>query len=155
MSDTLTLESVRGGVRPFVEWAEQSRQPSPADAEEVLRSAAIPVFLLEQLWATAKGMMDRGVEQGELVAVLTDLLDMTDRCIRAFAAVRAQATSRGVLGTETQRLTAMRAGVSKFLDWLTAPRPPIDPSKLPPAGGGLHAPGFISLDEFKSRRRAN
>jgi hypothetical protein len=146
------LESVRGGVRPFVERVERDRGLSPAEADEVVRNAAIPVFLLEQLWSTAKEMMDRGVECGELVAVLTDLLSMTDRCIRAFAAV--QQVASGELEVETRRLTAMRAGVAKFLEWLTAPRPPIDPSKLPPAHGGPHAPGFISLDEFKARRRA-
>jgi hypothetical protein len=55
------------------------------------------------------------------------------------------------LEEETRRLTAMRTGVSKFLDWLTAPRPPIDPSKLAPDPGGRHAAGFISADEFKAR----
>jgi hypothetical protein len=154
MSDTLTLESARGGVRPFVERVEQNRGLSPADVEEVLQNAVIPVFLLEQLWSTAKEMMDRGVEHGKLVTVLTDLLNMTDRCIQAFAAVQAQATSPEVLAEETRRLMAIRAGVSKLLDWLTAPRPPIDPSKLPPARGGRHAAVFISLDEFKARLRA-
>ena len=62
MSDTLTLESVRGGVRPFVAWVEQSRRPTADEAAEVRTHAAIPVFLLEQLWNAAREMMDRGVD---------------------------------------------------------------------------------------------
>jgi hypothetical protein len=155
MADTLTLESVRGGVRPFVERVEQDRRLSAADADEVLQNAVIPVFLLEQLWSRANEMMDRGVEQASLMPLLTDLLSMTDGCLRAFAVVQAQAATAQVLSDETQRLTALRTGVAKFLEWLTAPRPPIDPSKLATNPGGRHAPGFISAAEYMARRRSN
>jgi hypothetical protein len=159
MTATLTQESVRAGIRPFVEWCEQSRRPSVEEAAEVVRGAAIPVFLLEQLWATARRMMDRGVEHTQLVGVLDDLAGLTDRCLRAFGDVRAQAAALDpadarALEAAARNLTDIRAGVAKLLPWLKTPPPPIDPSRLAPDRGEREAPGFISADEFKARLRA-
>lgn len=162
MSGTMTLESVRGGVRPFVEWVEQARQPSPAEAEELLTNAAIPVFLLEQLWESAREMMDRGVEHGRLVKVVGELLNLTDHCIRAFTDVRAQIKTIEInqadvssLEAATKKLREMWTSASGLLKWLNTPPPPIDMSKLPQRSGERVVAGYIGLDEMAARLRAD
>jgi hypothetical protein len=161
MSGTMLLESVRGGVRPFVEWIERSRSPSPEETEGVLKNAAVPVFLLEELWGTAKEMMDRGVEHGKLMVVLGDLLKLTESCLRAFAdvlarteAVKLNPAGAVKLQAEVEKLQEMKTSIVRLAEWLSVPPPPIELASLPARGPGRHAAGFISLEEFSTKLRA-
>jgi hypothetical protein len=152
------LESVRGGVRPFVEWVEQSRRPTADEATDLLARFAIPVFLLEQLWNAAREMIDRAVEHGKLVGVLRELAGLTDACIRAFSEVRSLPTALE-FGSQTateldaalKRLVEIRSDVARLLQWLETPPPPIDVSKLPAASRERTAAGYISRDELAAR----
>jgi hypothetical protein len=162
VSGTMTLESVRGGIRPFVEWIEQSRPPSADEAADVRTHAAIPVFLLEQLWADVREMMNQGVEHRKIVAILGDLASMNDSCIRAFTEVQIQPGAREYDAAMSERLTSelsklreLRSAVSSLLQWLRASPPPIDMSKLPKTSTERVSAGYISVEEMAARLRTD
>jgi hypothetical protein len=157
----MTVDMVRGGLRPFIERAEQSRSLTPDQTRELLDGAAIPLFLLERLWEQAKGMIDRGVERGTLIAVLTDHIDLIDRCTQAFDDILARAGATDLAPGEVaklegaaQRLRGMRGVVAGQLQRLGAPLPPVDLSSLPSRSGERQAAGYVSLDDLAARLRS-
>jgi hypothetical protein len=117
MSYTLALDSVRGGVLPFVERVEKNRRLSLVETREVLQNAAIPVFLLRQLCTVADRMIELGAEPEGLVVVLTEVTLLTNRCIRAFADLQRRSAALDLndaqaLADAAFKLTEIKNGVA-------------------------------------------
>src|SRR5690348_7850079 len=108
MASTLASDMVRGSLRPFIERAEQPNGLSPDEARELLANHEIPVLLLEQYWERTQRAIDRGVERSHALDVLSDLLDVLERCIHAFESVHDKAKAAR-LGQD--ELTALDAAV--------------------------------------------
>lgn len=161
MAETMTVDMVRGGLGPLIERARRSQGLTSDEARELLANSAIPVFLLENLWDQAKGMIDRGVERRTLTAVLKELLDLLVSTRAAFDDVLSRTDELSLaladvtaLRGAAQNLDKMRESVAALNHRLAAPAAPVDPVSLPPRSSEREAVGYASLDDLAARLRS-
>jgi hypothetical protein len=155
MAETMTVDMVRGGLGPLIERAGRSQGLTPGEARELLANSAIPVFLLENLWDQAKGMIERGVERRTLTAVLKELLDLLGSTRAAFDDVLSRAEELNLAPADVpalrgaaHNLDEMRESVAALHHRLAAPAAPVDPASLPPCSSEREAAGYASLDDL-------
>jgi hypothetical protein len=164
MPNVLAADMVRESLRPFIAPTERPQGFSPDEAREFLENAEIPWTILEHLARRAKSLIDRGVERGELVVVVRDLLEVVEQCAKAFddVQVKTRATSPGPEGQA--RVATLEGAISAateihqwltgLLQWLETLPPPATQPSLPSAGGARGAAGYIGMDELKARLRS-
>jgi hypothetical protein len=136
----------------------EAAHPTAGEVLGLLELHHLLTDLLHRSWASAKSAMGEGVEAGRLRALLEPIrdganlqLDLLPLLRNLSGAVKAPAAD---LGADEQTLHALREGATKLLDWLAAPRPPLDGDRLERGQQQAERGAVVNADDVLARLRA-
>jgi hypothetical protein len=112
----------------------EAAHPTAAEVQGLLELHHLLTDLLHRSWESAKAAMGEGVEAIRLRAMLEPVrdgaivqLDMVPHLRNLAGAMEVPLAN---LEEDAETLRGLRDGAIKLLDWLAAPRPPIDQERL-------------------------
>ena len=162
MPHTLTSDIAHKSLDVLLERAQQPRNGSQDDAQELLDNCEFPYLLIDRQWRSIQEALDRGTEKQRFMVRLNDCLEVIEQTARTMAAVRERVQS-ATLSPQNKTagfslLDRLEEDAAKKRDelvalkrWLETPRPEIDPSKIPHPKAAREVEGYTDHDKFITR----
>lgn len=112
----------------------EAAQPTAADVQGLLELHHLLTDLLRRDWEAAQRAMEAVVDAGRLRAMLEPIRDGANVQLDVVPLLRNLSSAVGASPADLEAdhaiLHTLREGATKLLDWLAAPRPPIDQERL-------------------------
>jgi hypothetical protein len=112
----------------------ESVHPTAAEVQGLVEWHHLLTDLLRRSWESAQAAINEGIEAGRLRTMLEPIRDGANFQLDLLPLLRNLSGAVGAppvdLGADEKTLRALREEAAKLLDWLAAPRPPIDQERL-------------------------
>jgi hypothetical protein len=132
--------------------------PAAAEIQGLLALHRVLTEKLRQSWEFAKDAMTEGIEVGRLRAALEPIREAASVLLDLVVRLRELAGSvdgpLANLAADEAELGALHEGATKLLDWLAAPRPPLDENQLAQSRRDIEQGRVESADSILARLRA-
>lgn len=136
----------------------EAAHPTAAEVQGLLELHRVLTDLLRRDWAAARAALAEGIEAGRLRAMLGPIRDSAEAQLDFLSRLRnlagAAEAPLASLAAEEAELRALREEATRILDWLAAPRPPIDQERLARGMAQAERGEVVSADEILARLRA-
>jgi hypothetical protein len=110
------------------------QQPTVADVQGLLELHHLLTDLLRRSWEATQRALDKGIPAAWLRDLLEPIRDGADALLDLLPLLRNQdgaaKAHRANLEADAAKVRALHDEAVKLLDWLAAPRPPIDEERL-------------------------
>jgi hypothetical protein len=136
----------------------ETAQPAAGEVQGLLELHHLLADLLRRSWESARGAMVEGIEAGRLRSLLEPIRDGAAALLDLLPLLRNQdgaaQAHRADLEADAGKVRAVHEGAAQLLDWLAAPRPPVDEDQLAQSRRDIEQGRVESGDSILARLRA-